>query len=315
MFYGGVLLWNVFWHIYSMRLFALLIFTSVFSCFSQTYFRDHFGGTLGISMGIGSHNTSFGVHINGYYTDHFYQINLGTRFLLYEHGFGGRRHSWESRNVAGVVLVAGNKGRTLDFELDGLNHQTEKNLGIGFNYVWYLDGRGTSQTSGGFGLHLYDFSIYHENDIFGGQGRDRFRTGQFHLSYLYNRYKFTAGIQLWTGESRTAPLLKTGCSDCPSGYRDLRDSKYGRTSHGILYLGWRADMGGNQVATARIGFDAERIRHIFQNKLIHDLGVFVNRPTPHYPMLDTNGVLTLDTSKVRQPKPYLYLGANNGWAY
>ncbi|GAB5418706.1 MAG: hypothetical protein Crog4KO_04630 [Crocinitomicaceae bacterium] len=266
-------------------------------------------------MSIGSHNTSVGVHLNGYYTDYFYQVNVGTRFLFLQHGFGGRRHSWENRNVAGVVLVAGKNDRTIDFELDGLNHQTDKNLGVGFNYAWYLDGTGTSQTSGGFGLHIHEFSMYHENDIFGGQGRDRFRTGQFHFSYLYNRHKFTAGIQLWTGESNTAPLLEEGCNDCPSGYRDLSNSKYGKTSHGIVYAGWRTQHAFGQNSVARIGVDAERIRHIFQNKLIHDLGVFVNRPTPHYPMLDDYGNPTFDASNVRKPRPYLLLGANHGWAY
>lgn len=298
-----------------MRSIVTLFFLATFSCSAQNYFRDHFGGTIGVSLSLGTHNTSVGLSLNGFYTDYFYQVNLGTRFLFFEQGLGGQRHSWESRNTAGLVLVAGEDERIIDFELDGLNHQTENNLGLGFNYIWYYDGAGTSQTSGGFGLHIHELSVYHENDLIGGQGRDRFRTGQFHVSYHYEQFKFTAGIQLWTGESKTAPLLEEDCNDCPAGYRDLRDTKFGKTSHGILYAGWRMQHDFNQSTVVRVGIDAERIRHIFQNKLIHDLGAFVNRPTPHYPMLDIYGNPTFDASRVRKPTPYLLVGANNGWAY
>ncbi|MCR9173312.1 MAG: polymorphic toxin type 23 domain-containing protein [bacterium] len=298
-----------------MRVIVILFFLGSFSVFGQNYFRDHFGGSIGLVMTVGSHNSNVGINLNGYYTDYFYQVNLGTRINFHPHSFGNRRNFWESRSTAGVVITGGKEEREVDFEMDGLNHQTEKNLGVGFNYVWYYDGAGTSQTSGGFGMHIREFSMYHENDIFGGQGRDRFRTGQFHFSYRYQRHKFTAGIQLWTGESKSAPLKTEECDDCKSGYRDLRDTKFGRTSHGIFYLGWRQQHDYQQNSGVRVGWDAERIRHIFQNKMIHDLGVFINRPTPHYPMLDENGLPIFDSSKVRKPRPYLSIGANSGWAY
>lgn len=314
MFCGGEQLWNVFWHIYNMRAIVILFLFGSFAAFGQNYFRDHFGGTIGLAMNIGSHNTNIGINVNGYYTDYFYQVNVGTRITFNPHSFGDRTNFLESRSSAGVLIIGGREEREIDFELDGLNHQTNKNLGVGFNYVWYHDGSGTSQTSGGFGLHIHNLSMYHENDIFGGQGRDRFRTGQFHFSYRYRRHKFTAGIQLWTGESRTAQLKEGDC-DCNSGYRDLRDTKFGKTSHGIFYVGWRQQHDYGQNSAVRIGFDSERVRHIFQNKLIHDLGVFINRPTPHYPMLDENGIPTFDTSMVRKPKMYLSIGANSGWAY
>ncbi len=299
-----------------MRAIVILFFFGTFTAFGQNYFRDHFGGTIGITMGIGSHNSLFGVNINGYYTDYFYQINLGTRISFSPRSYGDRRNFWESRSTAGLLIIGGRKDRQIDFELDGLNHQTNKNFGIGYNYIWYHDGSGTSQTSGGFGLHIQNFSMYHENDIFGGQGRDRFRTGQFHFSYRHLRHKFTAGVQLWTGESRTARLIEgEGDCDCNSGYRDLSATKFGKTSHGILYLGWRQEHAFGQNSNVRIGFDAERVRHIFQNKLIHDLGVFIKRPTPHYPMLDENGNPTFDVSQVRKSKLNFSIGANTGWAY
>ncbi|XOV68317.1 MAG: polymorphic toxin type 23 domain-containing protein [Fluviicola sp.] len=298
-----------------MRAIVILFFLGTFTSFGQDYFRDHFGGSVGVSMTIGSHQSNFGVHLNGYYTDYFYQINVGTRLSFVPHSFGGRKSFWESRSAVGVILLEGKSEREVDFELDGLNHQTAKNLGIGFNYIWYHDGAGTSQTSGGFGMHIREFSMYHENDIFSGTGRDRFRTGQFHFSYRYQQHKITAGIQLWTGESNSAPMKTEGCDDCKSGYRDLRNTKFGKTSHGILYVGWRQQHGFGQNSGVRLGWDAESIRHIFQNKVIHDLGVFIKKPTPHYPMLDANGIPTFDASQVREPRFYFSIGANSGWAY
>lgn len=298
-----------------MRCVVFLILLSAFPCFGQNYFRDHFGGTIGLSIGVGSHVNSFGVTINGYYTDHFYQFNLGTRFWFFERNLGNRKNSWENRSTIGLVLLAGEEERIIDFEVDGLNHQTNKNLGVGYNFVIYSDGTNSSHRAGGFGIHIHEFALYHENDIFGFEGRDRYRTGQFHFSYQHDRFKFTTGVQLWTGETRQAPLIENSCEDCNSGYRDLRDTPYGRTSHGILYAGLRMDHAFGQNSAFRIGWDGERVRHIFQNKLIHDIGKFIRRPTPHYPMLDANGLPTFDKTKARPTRPYLSISANSGWAY
>jgi hypothetical protein len=256
------------------------------------------------------------VSLNGYYTDYFYQFNLGTRFLFFQHNLGDRKTSWENRSTIGAVLLAGAETRNLDFELDGLNHQTQNNLGLGYNFVVYRDGTNTSHRAGGFAVHIHNLSIYHENDIFGFEGRDRYRTGQFHFSYLMQRMKVTSGVQLWTGETRQAPLFRdNSCDDCNSGYRDLRDTPFGRTSHGILYAGIQMDYGYGQNATVRFGWDSEYVRHIFQNKLIHDLGKLIRRPTPHYPMLDSEGLPVFNKNDTRKTRPYLYLGANTGWAY
>jgi len=299
-----------------MRGIVFLILFSAFPVIGQSYFRDHFGGSIGLSITVGSHVNAVGINVNTYYTDHFYQVNLGTRFWFFERNLGNRKRSWENRSVAGIVLLAGKDERIIDFELDGLNHQTSKNLGLGYNFVLYHDGTQTSHRAGGFGIHIREFALYHENDIFGFEGRDRYRTGQFHFSYQQNQIKFTTGVQLWTGETRQAPLIRDGsCTDCNSGYRDLRNTPYGKTSHGIFYTGMRVNHGFGQNSALRIGWDGERTRHIFQNKLIHDLGKFIKRPTPHYPMLDSNGILTFDKKKKRPTLPYLAISANSGWSY
>ncbi|MEL6867034.1 MAG: polymorphic toxin type 23 domain-containing protein, partial [Bacteroidota bacterium] len=81
---------------------------------------------------------------------------------------------------------------------------------------------------------------------------------------------------------------------CRYGYRDLSATEWGIYSHGILALEWQyGALPFQQIAATALGIDAEAIRHILQNKIIHDGLSFPNRPfsspNPHIPMLDQNG--------------------------
>jgi len=315
MFLGIIPIWNVFCHLYQMRYILILFASLSFLSFWQNYFKDHFGAVFGLVANFGTHNNSIGFSLNGYYADHFYQFNLVSTFLLYENGLGNRKKFIQSLSTVGLMLLAGKEERRMDFEFNGLNHQTNKNLGLGYNYILYIDTKRTSQTSGGFGFYIREFALYHENDLFGGNGRDRFRTGVFHASYQLENIKFNGGIQLWTGESKTAPLKHDSCKKCPAGYRDLRDTPFGRTSHGNAYLGFTMTPGFRQNASFRIGVDSEEVRHIFQNLFIHNLGNAINRPTPHYPRLNLEGLPVFEKSEARPSLLYLQFGSNSCWSY
>lgn len=315
MFQGKIPIWNVFYHLYTMRWLIVLTCCWSWQLQAQTYFKDHFGGSIGLVANFGLQSNSIGVTVNGYYTDHFYQFNAGSTVQLFENSMGNRRRFVQNRTAVGLLLLAGKSQRQMDFEMNGLNHQTSKNLGIGYNYIFYFDSKQSSQTSGGFVIHVKELAIYHENDLFGGSGKDRFRTGQFHASFQYQHVKFTAGVQLWTGESRTAPLYLDSCKRCPSGYRDLRNTPYGRTSHGNAYVGFRMTPGFGQHAGVRIGIDSEEVRHGIQNLLIHNLGQIIRRPTPHYPRLDSNGFPVFTKEMARPNRFYLQTDMNQGWSY
>jgi hypothetical protein len=297
-----------------MRSTLLILFFLPFFGFGQSYFKDHFGGSIGLVANIGTHVNSIGLNVNGYHSDNFYQFNLGTTFYLHQSSYGGRKYFWENRNAAGIVLLAGKKERNIDFEFDGLNHQTQSNYGLGFNYLFYFDKKGTSQASGGFALHLKNTSIYHENDVFAGTAKDRFRTGHFRVSYLYNDFKFATGINLWTGESRGVYWQKITFDGCPAGFKILEDTPYGRTAHGNLYASVLYNLPYRQNVHLKIGIDSEHIRHIFQNRMIHDFGRFVGRSAPHYPRLDKNGCPTFEKSLVRKDKLFLQFGTNDNWS-
>ena len=206
---------------------------------------------------------------------------------------------------------------TPDFLLDGLNHQTPYNFGVGYNYLWYFDNVGTSQQSGGFGLHIKSVSLYQENDVFGGQGRDRFRSGHLTASYRTENWRYALGVSIWTGETRGSKWQKIELNDSPHGFRILEDLPYGKTSHGILYGSISYSMPYRQIASLRLGIDSEQVRNGLQNRLVHDLLFLpksIERDTPHYPRLDDYGCPVFDKKERRRDKIYFQFGANGNWS-
>ena len=104
------------------------------------------------------------------------------------------------------------------------------------------------------------------------------------------------------------------------GYKDLTHAKYGKLSHGILAA--RADYywKHGQVVRMESGVDAEQIRHLFQNKLVHDFLVpakLVKHKNPHYPMLQSDGspYLFKKGQHVRPAKFYFQAGLNQMMFY
>lgn len=281
--------------------------------FGQSFTSSRFGASLGLTVQLGSHVRAVGITVRGYYHDHFYQVNVGNCITWNALSYGNRRSFWENRASLGLVLLAGKHDAPIDFDLDGLNHQTTYNYGVSYNYLIYTDNAGTSQLSGGWGLHLKAFSIRFENDVFGGQARDRFRTGHLWASYRMEQFKLHAGLYIWTGETRGSTWIREPGEKMPSGYRSLESLPYGKTSHGVLYGGVQVRMPYGNVAHLKVGDDSEHIRHAFQNRFTHDLVLLpksMERNTPHYPRLDENGLPVFEKSKVRKDRFFLQFGMN-----
>src|SRR5690554_5168722 len=91
--------------------------------------------------------------------------------------------------------MGGRKFASPQLILDGLNHQSQNEFAVAYNYLWYFDNIGTSQRSGGWGVHIQQFSIYIENDLFAGSGRDRFRTSHASISYHDDLYNVSLNTQ------------------------------------------------------------------------------------------------------------------------
>ena len=107
-----------------MKILLVLFLIFSFNSSGQNYLKDHFGGRIGIYFNVGSHVNSIGLNVNAYYTDYFYQVNIGTSIALNQMSYGNRLNFIESRNSLGIILLAGKRNQSVDFEMDGLNHQT-----------------------------------------------------------------------------------------------------------------------------------------------------------------------------------------------
>ena len=135
---------------------------------AQLFKTPEFGWNAGISLQFGTHINGFGFQLNTYFTDRTYQLNFGEQLVYQLSDIGQRNHFFQSRTSTGIVLLAGRQSTLSDFQLNSLLHNTNYNYGLAYNYLWYFDNVGSSQRSGGWGLHLKKISVLFENDIFAG---------------------------------------------------------------------------------------------------------------------------------------------------
>jgi len=285
----------------------LLISTSVSA-------QVDFGVHIGISATVGTHLDNLGFYVRSNLNYKFIQLNQSADFQVSAFSYAGRRNLLEVRNAFGMVLLAGKRDHTPSFQYDALNHNTRYHYGLGYNYVFYNDNRGTSQNSGGFALHLGKLSIYHENDVFAGQAKDRFRTGNARVSWTDSLYQLAVGVDLWTGETANTLWQKICTPKMPNGFRSLEDKDYGGTSHGIAYAEIRMNEPFALHPYLRLGMDSEEIRHAIQNRFFHDL-IFlpknIERSTPHYPRVDEHGCAVFEAKQRKKDRLYLQLGLND----
>lgn len=299
-------------------LFAVILAPGILR--GQSYFASHFGASIGLSMQFGSHVNGLGLNLNAYYAESFFQLNAASSIRFQFSSYGNRTAYWDNRNALGLMFTAGKKEAPVQFVLDGLSHQRGHNFALGYNYVIYFDNAGTSQLSGGMALHVKQFSLYHENDFFAGRAGDRYRTAHFLLVYQNDLYRFGAGINLWTGETRGARIEPISTRKSPNGFKVLEDLPYGKTSHGLLYASFQGALPYGQHVFMRLGVDSEHVRHALQNRFIHDLAFIpglskrMKHTTPHYPRLDEYGCPAFTREDARKNKAYLHFGLNDNWA-
>lgn len=285
---------------------------------AQQWQRDHVGVQFQLTVAVGSHRTSIGAKLNAYVSAEYAQLNVGTSWRYHGQNLGERSCFGEWRHSLGLVLMAGKPTNPVNFNWDGALHQTKRPYSIGYAHLWYRDRVGTSQRSGTWNLGIRRIDIQMENDVFGGQAKDRFRTGNLHINYRDSSHSVGIGLQMWTGETRHSVWDKTPREKCPSGFRDLTPLPYGKKSHGILYVDGAQMIDYNQVVSFGIGDDSEQVRHIFQNRITHDLIWLpkkIERNTPHYPRLNAAGENVFTRKEKRPDEFYFQVGLNDLFLY
>lgn len=274
-------------------------------------------GQIALTLNFGTHVENIGINSNVAFTAAFTQLNLGSQMKFNFLTYGKRKFVPEYRLALGMLILGGKKTLVEDFHFDALNHNTKYQNAIGFNYLWYFDESETSQRSGAWSVHQNYFSILFENDVFGGQAKDRFRSGILQFNYRYQDLKFFTQVYIWTGETAHSTWIKEAKPGCPNGYRSLENLPYGKTSHGIWSVGVHAKVSNKQLVTFKTGIDSEQIRHLFQNRISHDL-IFLPksypRNTPHYPRLNAEGLPVFNKKERRKDRFYFQASLNEVWS-
>jgi len=294
------------------RLFFLVFLFVTSSVFVQSSLPIYFGGQLSLLIQIGSHQRAVGLELNGFAQYKFIQLNGASSFQFYNLGLGNRRNFIENRSVIGLVGFFGPENQSLDWRLSSWTKQAANDYAISYSSIWYFDNRKTSQRSGAFGLQVKKMSFYHENDAFAGIATDRFRTGNLLIQWSDSLFKIGAGLEIWTGETTGVPK-QFKPEKYPKAFKDLSTLPFGKTSHGIIYSQVQYKAFVNQTLSCKMGIDSEEVRHIFQNRLFHDLPFLPKKyqnQTPHYPRLNLEGLPVFKKNEARKNCFYFSIGTH-----
>nr|MBX2841379.1 hypothetical protein [Flammeovirgaceae bacterium] len=266
---------------------------------SINYSVEGFGGSAGLAFNFGTHFQRAGLFLTGYYYHDFFQVNAQTRWHISFRQLGPHSKSHEGQFSLGTVFAFGENDQIQHPFLSPVGNQTGKKYSIGYSYNIYLDQKKTNQRTGIVGIQLDQVEIYHENDILGTPGSDRYRTSGILVAYRTENTKIGINTTFWTGNSDSGKAVKVeDNSFARFGYTDLSNAEYGEFSNGLLSLQVEQVFPYAQQGRVNIGIDSEHVRNFLQNRVMHDLYFWPEKWNPaknyHIPMVDTEG------------KPYLY---------
>lgn len=289
----------------------VLLFCNAFA-FAQ---KSNWGFNFGITSALGTKFNRIGIFAQTFYCYEFAQVNAGVKALYSFKNLGPKAKYIELQTTSGFLLSFGKTKADSNYFFSPIANQTHKKNSFAYSYNIYFNKIKTTQTTGTLAFEINNFSIVTENDIFSRGYYDRFRTGALLLQYRYNNISFGINNLLWTG----ANGKRVDDANYPSrfGYIDLSNSQYGNLSHGILGLQFQYVPTknyytyGNQTIQFNAGVDAEQIRNVVQNKIIHDMyflpKAWQKTKNAHIPMIseDGNAYLFKENQKIKKPSLYL----------
>lgn len=284
---------------------------------AQFNFAKGFGGQIGFSFNFGTHYNRIGLMGKLFYHYEHIQVNLQINGLYNARSFPIGIPSWEGQLRLGVVAAFGQKDAAhYSPFVHELSNQMSRPYSIGYSYNLYWDNIKTSQTTGTFGFGIYGFSLLMENDFLAFLQEDKYRTGAMALYYRIQNTQIAITNIAWTADPYAPTTQTIEDSDFPSkyGYRSTKGVLYERYSAGVLAIQIEQALGFGQYLGAAIGIDADQIRNVFQNKLIHDSFLLTN---PHIPMIDVEGkqYLYQEGQEVRPARLFFQIQGNNARLY
>lgn len=282
-------------------------------CHAQLHAQPWTGTGWGINLGLvaamGNRFQRLGFSATGYYYSDFAQINAQLRAYHNFRNLGPRRQYNELVVSAGLLAGYGNRQAAENPFTGVVANQTGYNHSLGYAYNLYFNSIGTSQQTGTIAVQFGNWSILSENDIFAHSTLDRFRTGAFLVQYRYaGKYLFALNCTMWTGQMGYKVTSDTAFPYY--GYMNTEGGRYTAFSHGLLSAQVMTVVDYGQQLQANAGIDAEQVRNMVQNRLIHDMKFLPrkwrNPENCHIPMLDTAGqqYLYKPGQQIRPVKPY-----------
>jgi len=287
-----------------------LIFIGHCSCtFAQLSIKKNYGFNIGFVSAIGTHVQRFGFVLQGYAVYDFAQLNASLRFYDNFRNLGPRGEHTEFNAALGLCLGYGEKNKDKNLFINSISNQTRYKNSVAYSYNFWRNKIKTSQFTGILAFQFNHFSIISENDLLAKPILDRFRTGAFLIQYQNKHFQYAINCTMWTGKMGSG--IRTDSLFPKSGYLSTTDGVYSDLSHGLLSAQIKYANQFGQYLQANAGVDAEQVRNVVQNKMIHDMPFIPSKwnkaQNHHIPMIDTNGnqYLYHKDQKIRKPKLFL----------
>lgn len=296
--------------------FLLLIAPDIFLAQYTLYQAKHIGFFFGANIAFGTHFQRLGLNCNLLYVNSHFQANSEVRLYYSFKNLGPKFIYPEVVLAQGLLYSFGGQSKYLNLSYTTVSNQTGYKYAVAYSYNAYFNKKKTTQQTGLFALHFNEVAFITENDIFARPTLDRFRTGAFLLQYQFeNQFQLGLNCSMWTGKMGHRKEIANDkvYSHC---YMDTSGNVYANLSHGLLSLQFKYKPFYFQSPQANLGIDAEQIRNIVQNRIIHDARfipkALKRRRVCHIPMLDENGnqYLYREDQKIRKPKVYINLFSN-----
>ncbi len=300
----------------TVSIFLLLITRGIFLAQYSFYQDKNVGFNIGANLAFGTHFQRVGFNLNFFYVNTHFQANSEIRLYYNFKNLGPKFVYPELVLAQGLVYSFGDRSKYYNLSYNTVSNQTGYKYAIAYSYNAYFNKKKTTQQTGLVALHFDRVAFITENDILARPTLDRFRTGAFLLQYQFeDQLQVALNCSMWTGKMGYKKEIETDevYSRC---YMDTTGSVYANISHGLLSLQLKYKSVYYQNAQANVGIDAEQIRNVVQNRLIHDARfipkVLKRRRVCHIPMLDENGnqYLYREDQKIKKPKVYFNLFSN-----
>lgn len=287
----------------------ILIIGFYSSMFSQLQLDKHFGFNAGFVGAIGTHVQRFGFVVQAYGLYDFAQVNASFRVYDNFRNLGPRGEHIECNAALGLCLGYGNKTNEQNLFMSSISNQTGYKNSVAYSYNFWRNTIKTSQVTGIIAFQFHNFSIISENDLLARPMLDRFRTGAFLLQYQDKNFQYAINCTMWTG--KMGEPVKNDSLFPKRGYLNQHNGVYSNMSHGLLsaQVKWANNYG--QYLQANAGIDAEQVRNVVQNKIIHDMPLVPAKWNKsqnfHIPMIDTTGnqYLYRPEQKIKKAKLFL----------